>query len=186
MSSHFTIAPISQNPKSDSHLNYIDQLLLSSTNDKYKLKWDDSVMNKSEKGDFFVFYFHEKRCIVHQITDVKSHEHGSNTWSNRGRNVVELSQALGVISWTSWQTLRGPESKQCSYTTMAYKYPYVYAFMETKLAESYLGVVFDDDLLQHVNFSAYTKHLIALKEIDCDDTRTLLIEAYTVFTHLHI
>jgi len=117
---HLTITPISRNPKSNSFIDYKEQLKRVN---KLELIWcwDDSRFNKAKKGELFAFYFHEIRVIIHKIVDVKPPSDRLPSWSKNvgqgDRNVLELSGPLKDISWSEWQFVNGPESKMGTYTT---------------------------------------------------------------------
>ena len=117
---HLTITPISKDLKSDSYIDYNEQLQRV-TMEKCNWCWDDSKYNKSKPGEFFAFYFHGLRVVIHKIESVKPPSCRLPSWSKnvgqRDRNVLELSAPLKEIGWTEWQLLRGPESKMGTYTT---------------------------------------------------------------------
>lgn len=117
---HLTISPISKNPKSASCIDYHEQLQRVKTNE-FNWCWDDSRYNKAKENEFFAFYFHGMRVVIHRIKNVKPPSCRLSSWSKNvgqgDRNVVELSEPLKEIGWTEWQLLNGPESKMGTYTT---------------------------------------------------------------------
>ena len=40
-------------------------------NEDFQWCWDDSRYNKAKIGDFFAFYFHGMRIVIHKILDIK-------------------------------------------------------------------------------------------------------------------
>jgi len=117
---HLTITPISRDIKSASNIDYNEQLVRVKTNE-LNWCWDDSRFNKAKEGEYFAFYFHGIRVIIHKIKSVKPPSCRLSSWSKNvgqgDRNVVELSEPLKEIGWTEWQLLNGPESKMGTYTT---------------------------------------------------------------------
>jgi superfamily I DNA/RNA helicase len=89
--------------------------------DKAKWCWDDSRYNKAKPNEYFAFYFHGARVVIHKIENVQPPSCRLPSWSRNvgqgDRNVVELSEPLKEIGWTEWQLLNGPESKMGTYTT---------------------------------------------------------------------
>jgi hypothetical protein len=117
---HLTITPISKDAKSASNIDYNEQLVRVKTNE-LKWCWDDSRYNKAKENEYFAFYFHGNRVVIHKIRSVKPPSCRLSSWSKNvgqgDRNVLELSEPLKEIGWTEWQLLNGPESKMGTYTT---------------------------------------------------------------------
>lgn len=117
---HLTITPVSKDTKSASYIDYNEQLQRV-TMDKFKWCWDDSRFNKAKPSEYFAFYFHGARVVIHKIESVQPPSCRLPSWSRNvgqgDRNVVELSDPLKEIGWTEWQLLNGPESKMGTYTT---------------------------------------------------------------------
>ena len=117
---HLTISPISRDTKSASYVDYNEQLERARIN-KFNWCWDDSRYNKARENEFFGFYFHGTRVVIHRIIGVKPPSARLPSWSKNvgqcDRNVLELSEILKEIGWTEWQMLNGPESKMGTYTT---------------------------------------------------------------------
>jgi hypothetical protein len=115
-----TISPISKDIKSGSYIDYNEQLHRVRTSE-LTWCWDDSKYNKAKENEFFGFYFHGIRIVVHKIICVKPPSARLPSWSKNvgqgDRNVLELSEPLKEIGWTEWQLLNGPESKMGTYTT---------------------------------------------------------------------
>ena len=118
--SHLTITPISKAIKSASFIDFNEQLERV-TKYGHKWCWDDSRYNKAKIGEYFAFYFHGMRVVIHKILDVNPPSNRLPSWfKNVGqgdRNVVELSMPIAEISWSEWQHIGGPESKMGTYTT---------------------------------------------------------------------
>lgn len=117
---HLTITPISRDVKSGSYIDYNEQLARVKSNE-LTWCWDDSRYNKAKENDYFAFYFHGLRVVIHKIKNVKPPSCRLPSWSKNvgqgDRNVLELSDPLKEIGWTEWQLLNGPESKMGTYTT---------------------------------------------------------------------
>jgi len=117
---HLTLSPISKDIKSPSYVDYNEQLSRV-LHDGFQWCWDDSRYNKAKIGEYFAFYFHGMRVVIHKILDVKPPSARLPSWSRNvgqgDRNVVELSQPMLEISWIEWQMMNGPESKMGTYTT---------------------------------------------------------------------
>jgi hypothetical protein len=117
---HLTITPISNDIRNKSRIDYREQVLRVKE-DNLIWCWDDSRFNKAKVGEYFAFYFHGIKVIIHKIIGVKSPIHRLPSWSKNvgqgDRNVLELSEPLQTIKWSEWQLLDGPESKMGTYTT---------------------------------------------------------------------
>ena len=117
---HLTLSPISKDTKSPSYVDYNEQLSRV-LQDGFQWCWDDSRYNKAKVGEYFAYYFHGMRVVIHRIMDVKPPSSRLPSWSRNvgqgDRNVLELSHPLLEISWIEWQLMNGPESKMGTYTT---------------------------------------------------------------------
>lgn len=117
---HLTITPISRDLKSASNIDYHEQIVRVKTNE-LSWCWDDSRFNKAKANEYFAFYFHGIRIVIHKIKSVKPPSCRLSSWSKNvgqgDRNVLELTEPLKEIGWTEWQLLNGPESKMGTYTT---------------------------------------------------------------------
>jgi hypothetical protein len=146
--SHLTITPISKDIKSASYIDYNEQLARV-TNDGCQWCWDDSRYNKAKSGEYFAFYFHGMRVVIHKILDVKPTSQRLPSWSKNigqaDRNVVELSMPIAEISWSEWQHIGGPESKMGTYTTgdLSCERPKLY---------NYLKNIINSNINYHVNY----------------------------------
>jgi hypothetical protein len=112
-----TITPISKNPKSASNIDYHEQVARVG----HRWCWDDSRYNTANVGEYFAYYFHGIKVVVHKILEVKSPTERLPSWSRNvgqgNRNVLELSDPLCVIPWSTWQEMKGPENKMGTYRT---------------------------------------------------------------------
>jgi hypothetical protein len=63
---YLTISPINRDPKSAGNIDYNEQLSRVLT-EGFKWCWDDSKYNKAKVGDYFAFYFHGMRIVIHKI-----------------------------------------------------------------------------------------------------------------------
>ena len=141
---HLTLTPISKDIKSLSYIDYNEQLSRV-LHDGFQWCWDDSRYNKAKIGDYFAYYFHGMRVVIHRIMDVKPPAARLPSWSRNvgqhDRNVLELSHPMLEISWIEWQLMNGPESKMGTYTTtdLSYSSPRLYQYLmsvlETKTPE---------------------------------------------------
>jgi hypothetical protein len=135
---HLTLSPISKDIKSPSYIDYNEQLSRV-LHDGFQWCWDDSRYNKAKVGDYFGFYFHGMRVVIHQIVDVKPPAERLPSWSKNvgqcDRNVLALSHPMLEISWIEWQLMGGPESKMGTYTTMdlSYSSPRLYQYLRSVL-----------------------------------------------------
>ena len=120
-----TFTPIAGDPRNNSAI-YYKQLV-----DQNIWKWSDSKFNKAKIGDYFAFYFHNKKITIHRIIDIKGSEDKFPTWDYsfvKEKNVLILSSPLYKLTWNEWQRLNGPEKRQGTYTTvnLQKKWPLVY------------------------------------------------------------
>jgi len=135
---HLTITPISKDIKSPSYIDYNEQLSRV-LNEEFQWCWDDSRYNKAKIGDYFAFYFHGMRVVIHKILDVKPPSARLPSWSKNvgqgDRNVVELSHPLLEITWIEWQLIGAPESKMGTYTTsdLSTERPRLYEYLKNSL-----------------------------------------------------
>lgn len=135
---HLTITPISKDTKSPSYIDYNEQLSRV-LNEEFQWCWDDSRYNKAKIGDYFAFYFHGMRVVIHKILDVKPPSARLPSWSKNvgqgDRNVVELSHPLLEITWIEWQLIGAPESKMGTYTTsdLSTERPRLYEYLKNSL-----------------------------------------------------
>ena len=138
---HLTLSPISKDIKSPSYVDYNEQLSRV-LHDGFQWCWDDSRYNKAKSGDYFAFYFHGMRVVIHQIVDVKPPAERLPSWSKNvgqgDRNVLALSHPMLEIAWIEWQLMAGPESKMGTYTTMdlSYSAPRLYQYLRSVLETS--------------------------------------------------
>jgi hypothetical protein len=130
---NITISPISSNEKSNSHIDYQEQLLRTESlldGDAFWC-WDDSKYNKAKEDELFAFFFPKsKKCegkvIIHKINQVKDPANRLESWSKNvgqgNRNVLELSSIKIEYTMEEWELFGGPMCKQCTYTTDLCKY----------------------------------------------------------------
>ena len=138
---HLTLSPVSKDIKSPSYIDYNEQLSRV-LHDGFQWCWDDSRYNKAKSGDYFAFYFHGMRVVIHQIVDVKPPAERLPSWSKNvgqcDRNVLALSHPMLEITWIEWQLMGGPESKMGTYTTMdlSYSSPRLYQYLRSVLEKT--------------------------------------------------
>ena len=118
MEEYLTITPISKTKKSNSHVDYNEQIRRVEENSQIWC-WDDSRYNNSVKYGYFAFYFHGKRVIIHQIMNIKDPKDRLPSWSKNvgqgSRNVLELSPSLLEITWDEWLSMSGPQNHMGTY-----------------------------------------------------------------------
>lgn len=135
---HLTITPISKDINSASYVDYNEQLSRV-LNENFQWCWDDSRYNKAKVGDYFAFYFHGMRVVIHKIIGVKPPSERLPSWSKNvgqgDRNVLELTGPLLEITWVEWQMLGAPESKMGTYTTndLSSDRPRLYDYLKNAL-----------------------------------------------------
>ena len=174
---HLTLSPVSKDIKSPSYIDYNEQLSRV-LHDGFQWCWDDSRYNKAKVGEYFAFYFHGMRVVIHKIVDVKPPSERLPSWSKNvghgDRNVVMLSHPMLEITWIEWQLMAGPESKMGTYTTtdLSYSSPRLYQYLSSALEKT------------NVNKSANVKLIIeededieqesAIEEIENEEKNLLL------------
>ncbi len=110
-----TFTPISVSNKNHISVNYYNELA-----SKNIWRWSDGKHNNSKSGNYFAFYFHNKKLIFHKIIDIKGPEYKFSDWNysaGQSKNILILSQPLFTIKWDEWELLNGPQSKMGTYTT---------------------------------------------------------------------
>jgi hypothetical protein len=117
---HLLIAPISRRVKSKSFIDYNEQLQRA-TMDNFEWLWDDSEHNTAQRGEYFAFYFHGIKVVVHKIESIRPPSKRPPNWAEndgqQNRQVLVLSDPLKEIGWNEWQNLNGPQCKQCTFRT---------------------------------------------------------------------
>ena len=117
---HFIIAPISKKITSKSFIDYHYQLQRVNT-DNFEWLWDDSEHNTAQSGEYFAFYFHGIKVVVHKIESIRPPAERPPNWAEndgqQNRQVLVLSAPLKEIHWNEWQLLNGPQCKQCTFRT---------------------------------------------------------------------
>ena len=123
---YLTITPISKDKKSNSNINYNEQVTRREENSQI-CWWDDSKFNTSQVYGYFAFYFHGKKVIIHQIATIKDPTNRLPSWSKNigqsSRNVLELGPPLLEIPWEEWLAMSGPQNRMNTYRTLLSKYP---------------------------------------------------------------
>jgi hypothetical protein len=132
--SQLKITPISKDIKSESYIHYQEQILRT-INKNTDWCWDDSDDNDSKVNEYFVFYFHKIKVVIHKIIDIKPPSFRLPSWTNSShsnRNVLILSNPLITINWKEWKSLDGPLSYMGTYTAknLLAKRPKLYEFIK--------------------------------------------------------
>ena len=177
---HLTLSPISKDIKSPGYIDYNEQLSRV-LHDGFQWCWDDSKFNKAKVGEYFAFYFHGMRVVIHQIMDVKPPSERLLSWSKNvgqhDRNVVALSHPMLEITWIEWQLMAGPESKMGTYTTndLSYSAPRLYQYLRSVLEPS---TKIDKNANANANKNANVKLIIEededMDEIENEEKNLLL------------
>ena len=114
-----TFTPISVSNKNHISVNYYNELA-----SKNIWRWSDGKHNNSKIGNYFAFYFHNKKLIFHKIIDIKGPEYKFSDWNyhaGQSKNILILSQPLFTIKCDEWELLNGPQSNMGTYTTKNFK-----------------------------------------------------------------
>lgn len=102
---HLTITPISKNLKSKANVDFREQWMRTRTGE-LNWCWDDTKFNKAKPGEYFAFFHHKNKVVIHRILAVKPPSQRLPSWSSNvgqgDRNVLELSDPLIEISWKNW------------------------------------------------------------------------------------
>lgn len=118
--SFMVITPINKNKKSKSNVDYKEQLIRTARGDSIWC-WDDSKYNTAKVGEYFGFYFYGIKVIIHRITGVKDATERLPSWyQNVGqgdRKVLELSDPLFEIDWSTWILINGAKRCMGTYRT---------------------------------------------------------------------
>jgi hypothetical protein len=118
--SFMVITPINKNKKSNSNVDYKEQLIRTARGDSIWC-WDDSKNNTAKVGEYFGFYFYGIKVIIHRITGVKDSTERLPSWSRNvgqgDRKVLELSDSLFEIDWDTWISIGGAKRCMGTYRT---------------------------------------------------------------------
>lgn len=110
-----TITPISKDKRSNSYVDYAEQ------EERNNWCWDDSEFNKSEVGQLFVFFFPQKKVVIHRIESIHDPTHRLPSWTKNvgqsNRNVLKLSEKLREFTMDEWQRIGGQMKQQGTYTS---------------------------------------------------------------------
>jgi hypothetical protein len=114
------ITPINKNKKSNSNVDYKEQLICTARGD-YIWCWDDSKYNTAQVGEYFGFYFYGNKVIIHKITSIKNPEERLLSWARNvgqgDRRVLELSDPLFEIDWNTWILIGGAKRSMGTFRT---------------------------------------------------------------------
>ena len=138
-SRRFIITPIAKNYKTtaaiargipDSKRDYEEQERLSQSvlfqlNGEETWCWDDSDPEcaatgvPAKVGDLFGFYFYGEKVIVHEVVDVADPADRLESWAanigQTNRNVLILSDPIGIIGWDRWRGFNGAKTCRSTY-----------------------------------------------------------------------
>jgi hypothetical protein len=173
---HLTLSPISKDIKSPSYIDYNEQLSRV-LHEGFQWCWDDSRYNKAKVGEYFAFYFHGMRVVIHQILDVKPPSERLPSWSKNvgqgDRNVLALSHPMLEITWIEWQLMSGPESKMGTYTTtdLSYTSPRLYEYLRSALEPI---KKFDTNTNKNANVKLIIEEESDIDEIESEERNLLL------------
>ncbi len=114
------ITPINKNKKSNSNVDYKEQLIRTARGDDIWC-WDDSKYNTAKVGEYFGFYFYGIKVVIHRIIDIKDPSERLPSWSRNvgqgDRKVLELTNSLFEIDWTTWISIGGAKRVMGTYRT---------------------------------------------------------------------
>ena len=104
-SKHLIITPISKNLKSKANIDFREQWMRTRTGE-LNWCWDDSKYNTAKQGEYFAFFHHKNKVVIHRILSVRPPSERLPSWSSNvgqaNRNVLELSDPLREITWSEW------------------------------------------------------------------------------------
>lgn len=102
---HLTITPINKSLKSKSNIDFREQWMRT-RNGELNWCWDDSKYNKAKPGEYFAFFHHKNKVVIHKIMAVKPPSKRLPSWSSNvgqtDRNVLELTDPLRELTWEEW------------------------------------------------------------------------------------
>ena len=118
-STRIVISPINQNSKSNSCIDYNEQLERIANNKQ--LMWDDTKFNKQIKGGLFIFcknrtMQYKGSVHIHIVEEVYPPSERLPSWSNNvgqgDRNVLFISTKSVHYDWDKWINMGGPKKVQ--------------------------------------------------------------------------
>ena len=134
------ITPINKNKKSNSNVDYREQLERVSTG-YYIWCWDDSKYNTANIGEYFGFLFYGNKVVIHIIKSIKNKNERLPSWSNNvgqgDRRVLELTYPLFEIDWCTWILIGGCKKCMGTYrtTNLITKHTELYKYLTNKMNE---------------------------------------------------
>ena len=118
--SFMVITPINKNKKSNSNVDYREQLIRTERGESIWC-WDDSKHNKAKVGEYFGFYFYGIKVVIHKIVGIKNADQRLPSWSQNvgqgDRKVLELSDPLFEIDWNTWISIGGAKRSMGTFRT---------------------------------------------------------------------
>jgi hypothetical protein len=98
------VTPINRSPRSNSFLDYREQLERDGANEQ--VMWDDTKHNHAKPEDVFAFVRNGKDVTFRKITSVHSNQERLATWSKNvgqgSRQVLFLGPEMATWSWDVW------------------------------------------------------------------------------------
>jgi hypothetical protein len=134
MSEYLVLTPINKNKKSNSNIDYREQLERVSSGE-FIWCWDDSQFNTANVGEYFGFYFYGIKVVIHKITAVKETNERLPSWSSNvgqgNRKVLELTEPVEVIDWDTWISIGGAKRCMGTYrtTNLLKNHPELYSYL---------------------------------------------------------
>ena len=113
-SARIVITPINKNPKSNSYIDYKEQLERVANNKQ--LMWDDTKFNRQIEGGLFIFCKNNISVHIHIVNKKCDHSERIPSWSKNvgqgDRNVLLISSELIKYDWVEWISMGGPRKVQ--------------------------------------------------------------------------
>jgi hypothetical protein len=98
------VTPINRSPRSNSFLDYREQLERDGANEQ--VMWDDTKHNHAKPEDVFAFVRNGKDVTFRKIISVHSNQERLATWSKNvgqgSRQVLFLGPEMATWSWDVW------------------------------------------------------------------------------------
>ena len=113
-SARIVITPINKNPKSNSYIDYKEQLERHANNKQ--LMWDDTKFNKQIEGGLLLFCRNNESVHFHKVEKICDPSERLPSWSKnvgqQGRNVLIISNELIKYTWDEWIRMGGARKVQ--------------------------------------------------------------------------
>ena len=109
------VSPINKNPKSKSHIDYLEQIQRSK--EEKEIVWDDASGNPTRKpGGLFAFVKNGICAEFYMVVKISDAKDRIESWSDNvgqgDRNVLTLSPMLYSMNWQEWMQIGCPKKIQ--------------------------------------------------------------------------